>query len=90
MLSHTTGLKFGESSRPKHGGAYFLAVSVSIKDLIAAPGLYENQEFQKLVDITPAPTLSIFNFRINQIFYGPSNGQEISSYEYGTSSCTRL
>ena len=45
MLSHTTGLKFGESSRPKHGGAYFLAVSVSIKDLIAVPGLYENQEF---------------------------------------------
>ena len=34
----------GQSSRAKHGGAYFSAVSGSIKDLIAAPGSYENKE----------------------------------------------
>ena len=34
----------GRSSLAKHGGAYLSAISGSIKDLIAAPGPYENQE----------------------------------------------
>ena len=34
----------GASSPAKHGDAYFSAVYGSIKDPIAAPGLYENQE----------------------------------------------
>ena len=34
----------GRSSLAKHGGAYFSAVYGFMKDLIAAPGPYENQE----------------------------------------------
>ena len=34
----------GASSRAKHGGAYFSAVRVSIKDPIAVPGRDEVQE----------------------------------------------
>ena len=34
----------GASCLAKHGGAYFLAVYGFIKDPIAAPGPYENQE----------------------------------------------
>ena len=34
----------GRSSLAKHGGAYFLAVYGFMKDPIAAPGPYENQE----------------------------------------------
>ena len=37
-------LQSGRSSLAKHGGAYFSAVNGSIKDPIAAPGPYENQE----------------------------------------------
>ena len=32
------------SSLAKHGGAYFSAIYGFMKDLIAAPGPYENQE----------------------------------------------
>ena len=34
----------GRCSLAKHGDAYFLAVYGLMKDPIAAPGLYENQE----------------------------------------------
>ena len=34
----------GASSPAKHGGAYFSAVYGFMKDPIAAPGPYENQE----------------------------------------------
>ena len=37
-------LQSGRSSLAKHGGAYFLAVYGFMKDPIAAPGPYENQE----------------------------------------------
>ena len=39
-----TLLQSGRSSLAKHGGAYFSAVYGFMKDLIAAPGPYENQE----------------------------------------------
>ena len=45
------------SSLAKHGGAFFSAVYGFMKDLIAAPGPYENQEPQKLVAIASATTL---------------------------------
>ena len=34
-------IQSGASSQAKHGGAYFSAVSGSIKDLIAVPGWHE-------------------------------------------------
>ena len=37
-------LQSGRSSLAKHGGAYFSAVYGFMKDPIAAPGPYENQE----------------------------------------------
>ena len=37
-------LQSGASSPAKHGGAYFSAVYGFMKDPIAAPGPYENQE----------------------------------------------
>ena len=37
-------LQSGAPSLAKHGGAYFSAVYGSIKDPIAAPGLYGKQE----------------------------------------------
>ena len=37
-------LQSGRSSLAKHGGAYFSAVYGFIKDPIAAPGSYGNQE----------------------------------------------
>ena len=37
-------LQSGRSSLAKNGGAYFLAVSGSIRDPMAAPGPYETQE----------------------------------------------
>ena len=50
-------LQSGRCSLAKHGDAYFSAVYGFMKDPIAAPGPCENQEFQKLVGIAPAPTL---------------------------------
>ena len=47
----------GASGLAKNGGAYFSAVYGSIKDLMAAPGLYETLEPPKLVGIATAPTL---------------------------------
>ena len=37
-------LQSGQCSRAKHGDAYFSAVYGFMKDPIAAPGPYENQE----------------------------------------------
>ena len=37
-------IQSGRSSLAKHGGAYFSAVYGFMKDPIAAPGPYENQE----------------------------------------------
>ena len=37
-------IQSGESSPAKHGDAYFSAVCGFMKDPIAAPGPYENQE----------------------------------------------
>ena len=50
-------LQFGASSPAKHDGAYFSAVYGSIKDPMAAPGLYETLEPPKLVCIATATTL---------------------------------
>ena len=47
----------GRCSPAKHRGAYFSAVYGFMKDPIAAPGPYENQEVENLVGIAPAPTL---------------------------------
>ena len=41
---HRCNIQSGRSSLAKHGGAYFSAVYGFMKDLIAAPGPYENQE----------------------------------------------
>ena len=43
-VTNITSIQSGRSSLAKHGGAYFSAVNGSIKDPIAAPGPYENQE----------------------------------------------
>ena len=41
---HWRQIQSGRSSLAKHGGAYFSAVYGFMKDPIAAPGPYENQE----------------------------------------------
>ena len=53
----TVLIQSGRCSLAKHGDAYFSAICRSIQDPIAAPGLYENQECQKLVGIASTPTL---------------------------------
>ena len=50
-------LQLATSSRVIHRGAYFSVVYGSIKDPMAAPGLYETLEPPKLVGIAIAPTL---------------------------------
>ena len=42
--SGTGRVQSGQSSLAEHGGAYFSAISGSIKDPIATPGPYENEE----------------------------------------------
>ena len=42
--SKTEHLQSGRSGLAKHGGAYFSAVYEFMKDPIATPGPYENQE----------------------------------------------
>ena len=44
VLRNVFLLQAGRSSLAEHGGAYFSAISGSIKDPIATPGPYENQE----------------------------------------------
>ena len=43
-MNYAGVLQSGRSSLAKHGGAYFSAIYGFMKDPIAAPGPYENQE----------------------------------------------
>ena len=73
-LTFSFTLQLTNSSQAKHGGAYFSAVSGSIKDPIAVPGWHEVPGVQKLVGSAQPVTfvLPTNMHRLPPLLRGPS------------------